>query len=57
MSPAESLEQTNTSQQIPPACLKYLQSMVDSWNGITGRQVILDLLAYTPIGPWHGKYL
>lgn len=30
--------------------------MLPHWNGIIGRQVILDLLAYSPIGPFEDLY-
>jgi len=39
-------------KKLPRVSLKYLQSMLDSWDGITGREVILDLLAFVPIGPF-----
>jgi centromere protein I len=29
--------------------------MIPDWNGVTGREVVLDLLAYTSIGPFEGK--
>jgi hypothetical protein len=48
---------SNESQKLPPGCQTYLLSMIPHWNGITGRQVILDLLVYTPIGPFEGKFL
>jgi hypothetical protein len=28
--------------------------MVLSWNGFIGREVILDLLTFIPIGPFKG---
>lgn len=43
---------THYTKQLPPACLTYLQSIVDSWDGVTGREVILDLLAFTPRQPF-----
>jgi hypothetical protein len=33
----------------PSACFRYLSSMLPSWNGETGREVILDLLTYLPM--------
>jgi centromere protein I len=45
---------TRYTKVLPPACLTYLLAMMDSWNGVTGRQVIFDLLAYTPIAPFEG---
>ena len=39
---------------LPPACTKYLQSTLNDWNGVTGRETILELLTYMPIGPWEG---
>ncbi|KAH8600869.1 Mis6 domain-containing protein [Bisporella sp. PMI_857] len=41
---------------LPPACLAYLQSMVHSWNGIIGREVILDLISYTPMSSFQDLY-
>ena len=41
-------------QKLPGACLAYLKSMIYSWNGLTGREIILDLLVYTPIDTWDG---
>jgi len=31
--------------------------MIVSWNGITGRDIVLDLLAYSPISPFEGILL
>jgi centromere protein I len=45
---------TNILQTLPPACLLYLKSMIPSWNGVNGREVILGLLAYTPLDKWQG---
>jgi hypothetical protein len=28
--------------------------MILSWNGFTGREVVLDLLTFIPIGPFEG---
>jgi len=39
---------------LPPACAKYLHSLLGDWNGVTGREVILDLFPYTPIAPFEG---
>jgi centromere protein I len=36
--------------------MAYLKAMLPSWNGTTGREVILNLLAYTPIGPYEGSH-
>ncbi|KAH8683370.1 Mis6-domain-containing protein [Tricladium varicosporioides] len=44
---------TRYTKILPPACFTYLRSMIPNWNGITGRQVILDLLTYTRIGPFE----
>lgn len=44
-----------TFQVLPNACLIYLTSMLPSWNGILGREVILDLLTYIPLGPFDGS--
>ncbi|RFU26880.1 hypothetical protein B7463_g9460, partial [Scytalidium lignicola] len=43
------LDYTRYTKQLPPACLAYLKSMLPSWNGVTGRSVIIDLLSYLPI--------
>ncbi|KAL2067965.1 hypothetical protein VTL71DRAFT_16063 [Oculimacula yallundae] len=47
---------TRYTKVLPPACLTYLKSMVPSWNGVTGREVVLALLAYTPIASWDDIY-
>lgn len=49
------LEYVRFTKTLPPACTKYLQSTLGDWNGITGRDTILELLTYTPIGPWEGR--
>jgi centromere protein I len=41
---------------LPPACLAYLQSIIPSWNGSTGRETMLDLLSYAPIGSFEELY-
>lgn len=41
---------------LPPASLAYLKSMLPSWNGNVGREVILDLLSYTPMALFEGRY-
>lgn len=43
------------SQTIPSACLNYLQSMIPTWDGVTGCEVVLDLLAYLPFAPFEGQ--
>ena len=48
------LEYVRFTKVLPPACTKYLQTTLEDWNGITGRQTILELLSFTPIGPWDG---
>ncbi|KAG4437158.1 hypothetical protein IFR05_007360 [Cadophora sp. M221] len=47
---------TRYTKTLPQACLTYLRSMVPTWNGVTGREVVLALLAYTPIGSWEDLY-
>jgi centromere protein I len=42
-------------QRLPPGCLTYLGSMIPSWDGFTGRDVILDLLAFVNIAPFEGQ--
>ena len=32
----------------------YLKSMMDSWDGSTGREVILELLTYIPMSSFDG---
>lgn len=44
-------------QAIPSACLVYLQSLLGYWNGVEGRDVILDLLTYIPVAPFEGMWL
>jgi centromere protein I len=41
-------------QTIPSACLVYLRSLLGYWNGVEGRDVILDLLTYIPLAPFEG---
>ena len=45
----------NEAQLLPPACLAYIRSMLPSWNGSTGRVVVLEILTYVPLGPFEGK--
>ncbi|KAG0648352.1 Sim4 complex subunit mis6 [Hyphodiscus hymeniophilus] len=47
---------THHTKRLPAACSSYLRSILESWNGIAGRQVILDLLTYTPIASWEELY-
>jgi len=44
------------TKQLPPACLTYLKSMMDYWNGSTGRDIVFGLLEYTPVGPFEELY-
>lgn len=43
-----------TMKVLLPACSKYLHSLLGDWNGVTGRDIILDLLSYIPIAPFEG---
>ncbi|OBT67214.1 hypothetical protein VE03_02723 [Pseudogymnoascus sp. 23342-1-I1] len=54
---ASILEYTRFTKDFPPACAKYLHSLLEDWNGITGRAVVLDLLSYTPIAPFEELHL
>ncbi|KAI9729510.1 MAG: hypothetical protein M1818_008482 [Claussenomyces sp. TS43310] len=47
---------TRFSKMLPPVCLKYLQSMLPVWNGVTGQDVILELVASVPISPFEELY-
>lgn len=47
------LDYTRFTKTVPDACLKYLKSLLDDWNGIAGREVVLELLSYTPLTPWE----
>ncbi|KAH7321554.1 Mis6-domain-containing protein [Rhexocercosporidium sp. MPI-PUGE-AT-0058] len=47
---------TRHTKALPQACLTYLRSMIPTWNGVTGREVVLALLAYTPIESWEDLY-
>ncbi|TVY29041.1 Inner kinetochore subunit [Lachnellula hyalina] len=47
---------THYTKKLPPTCSAYLNSMITSWNGVVGRQIILDLLSYTPLGPFQDLY-
>src|SRR5271169_6851248 len=42
-------------QNLPPACFRFLQSLLVDWNGEEGRNIILDLLTYLPIRPFDGE--
>ncbi|KAG9236610.1 Mis6-domain-containing protein [Amylocarpus encephaloides] len=46
------LEYTRYTKALPPSCFAYLTSMIPTWDGIVGREVILDLLTYSPIIPF-----
>ncbi|KAK0100090.1 hypothetical protein ONS95_013098 [Cadophora gregata] len=47
---------TRYTKILPSACLTYLRSMLPSWNGVAGREVVLGLFAYTPINSWEDLY-
>ncbi|KFY00890.1 hypothetical protein O988_03035 [Pseudogymnoascus sp. VKM F-3808] len=51
------LDYTRFTKNLPPACAKYLHSLLDDWNGVTGRAVVIDLLSYTPIAPFEELYI
>jgi centromere protein I len=42
------------NQILPPAVLRYLQTMLLEWNGTAGREVVMDLLTYIPLEPFEG---
>lgn len=41
---------------LPPACLTYIESMLPSWNGNTGREIVLDMLIYIPMVSFEELY-
>ncbi|VDB86202.1 BgtA-21251 [Blumeria graminis f. sp. tritici] len=43
------LHYTQYTKILPSACLKYFDVMLTSWDGIQGRDIILNLLAYLPL--------
>ncbi|PQE16536.1 Mis6 domain-containing protein [Rutstroemia sp. NJR-2017a BBW] len=47
---------TRFTKQLPATCLPYLRAMMPTWNGITNRGLILDLLSYVPIGSFTELY-
>ncbi|PMD65163.1 Mis6-domain-containing protein [Hyaloscypha bicolor E] len=47
---------TRYNKTLPSACLTYLKSMIHSWNGVKDRDVVLDLLTYTPLGSFEGLH-
>lgn len=49
-------EYAKFAKVLPPACAKYIHSLLGDWNGFAGRGEILDLLSYTPIAPFEGIY-
>ncbi|KAF7875194.1 hypothetical protein EAF04_002366 [Stromatinia cepivora] len=44
------LRYTRFTKILPSACLSYLESLLPCWNGLTNRDVILELLSYIRIG-------
>ncbi|TAQ85633.1 hypothetical protein B7494_g6042 [Chlorociboria aeruginascens] len=42
-------EYTHFTKELPHACLSYLNAILHTWDGTIGRDVIIDLLAYTPM--------
>ncbi|KAI9646770.1 hypothetical protein NHQ30_004769 [Ciborinia camelliae] len=50
------LRYTRFTKTLPSACYTYLKFLLPSWNGITNRDVILELLSYTPIGRFNELY-
>jgi len=49
-------EYAKFTKDLPPACTRYLQSLIVDWNGVTGREVILELLTYLPLTPFEELY-
>ncbi|PQE30791.1 Mis6 domain-containing protein [Rutstroemia sp. NJR-2017a WRK4] len=47
---------TRFTKQLPATCLSYLRAMMPTWNGITNRGLVLDLLSYLPIGSFTELY-
>ncbi|TQS37680.1 hypothetical protein Golomagni_01837 [Golovinomyces magnicellulatus] len=43
------LEYTRHSKILPSSCIEFLKSMIPTWDGVQDRDLILDLLAYTPL--------
>jgi hypothetical protein len=44
-------------QVLPDACATYLRSILETWNGVTGQAIILELLTYLspdPAGSYEG---
>ncbi|KAF7957407.1 hypothetical protein EAE96_002992 [Botrytis aclada] len=50
------LQYTRYTKILSSACFSYLESLLPYWNGITNRDVILELLSYTPIGSFDDLY-
>ncbi|KAM0144007.1 hypothetical protein ACHAO1_000286 [Botrytis cinerea] len=50
------LQYTRFTKKLPSACFSYLESLLPCWNGITNRDIILELLSYTPIGSFDDLY-
>ncbi|QSZ35832.1 hypothetical protein DSL72_006954 [Monilinia vaccinii-corymbosi] len=48
------LRYTRLTKTIPSACFSYLKSLLPCWNGITNRDVILELLSYAHNGSFDG---
>ncbi|KAG4027718.1 hypothetical protein MFRU_027g00110 [Monilinia fructicola] len=50
------LRYTRLTKILPSACFSYLRSLLPCWNGITNRDVILELLSYTPTSSFDELY-
>lgn len=48
---------TNIYQAIPPIFLAFLRELINTWDGIEGRELILDILTYTPLADFRGMRL
>ncbi|PMD43361.1 Mis6 domain protein [Hyaloscypha variabilis F] len=47
---------TEYNKKLPSACLAYLRTMIKSWNGVTGREVVLDLLSHSSLESFEDLY-
>ncbi|RDW89489.1 hypothetical protein BP6252_01521 [Coleophoma cylindrospora] len=47
---------TQYTKILPSACIQYLRAMLPTWDGSTGRDIILDLLTYMPISSFNEIY-
>ncbi|TGJ76602.1 hypothetical protein E0Z10_g10855 [Xylaria hypoxylon] len=41
------------TKTLPPIFLAFLGEVMDTWDGVEGREIVLDILTYTPLADFH----